>query len=247
MPELKNRKWERFARLIASGMPQTDAYLAVPFFPRTKQSLQRQASDLLHYPPVEARIAELSTDVAAVIASRMRIIETVEALEPEIMSRLGRAHALASRHGKLMEIVEERAADPDISALPGGHTGFIIRRERSVGRGENAQTIVESEVDVPLLAELRAIEERLARELGQEIDRKHISVSVADVLDRASSAEIQKYIDQLESERRQAIESGQVIETEAIEAEGEIVAASNDDSGGSFQTGERKNRLGVVE
>lgn len=74
---------------------------------------------------------------------------------------------LAERHRKLELLAEERAADPEIAKIPGGKSGFIVRRLKIVrGADGTSKAVPEYVVDAPLLSELRAIEEQIAVEVG---------------------------------------------------------------------------------
>ncbi len=82
---------------------------------------------------------------------------------------------LQEAHSRLWKIVEERAADTTLHGVPGGKTGFIVRSLKSVGWGDSARVVEEYNVDTALVREIRALHERAAKELGQEVDRKEVN------------------------------------------------------------------------
>jgi len=121
-----------------------------------------------------------------------------------IAKRHKRVAVLDELHGKLLAIIEARANDPDIAALPGGETGLIVRQLKQVRHvyekdpddpsSKPAQVTVEmweAALDTGLLKEIRALEDQAATELGQKIEkvavngemmvRRYIEVSPEDV------------------------------------------------------------------
>jgi hypothetical protein len=63
-----------------------------------------------------------------------------------------------------MGAVVEETGEP---AIPGGDTGLLVRRYKSIGYGKNSEKVEEYELDPVLLRERRRIEEQAARELGE--------------------------------------------------------------------------------
>ena len=51
--------------------------------------------------------------------------------------------------------------------VPGGKSGLLVRRFKSVGSGENCREVEEYSVDAPLLKEVRELERHVTEELGQ--------------------------------------------------------------------------------
>lgn len=107
-------------------------------------------------PVFSARVHEIGADLASRarnrgIARRERRLATLQAL-----------------HNRLLKVIEERAADPELAKIPGGKTGLIVRKPIASG-GELVG--FEYAVDTGTLKELRAISEQAAKELGQLIDR----------------------------------------------------------------------------
>ena len=43
---------------------------------------------------------------------------------------------LEDLHNKLLDVIDARAADPDIQKLPGGSTGLVVRTLKSVRKGD---------------------------------------------------------------------------------------------------------------
>lgn len=97
-----------------------------------------------------------------------------------------RVNTLANAHSKLLTVMEERAADPSLAEIPGGQTGLIVRKA-VVSAG--ALVGYEFEVDTGTLREMRAIQEQVAKELGQLVEkREHTVRSLKDLTDEELAA-----------------------------------------------------------
>jgi hypothetical protein len=80
-----------------------------------------------------------------------------------------------------------KAAESDAELLEeGGATGLVLRRLKSIGTGAAAQIVNEYAIDTALLAERDRLEEAVARELGQRVEKHEVEtrdVSIAEGLD----------------------------------------------------------------
>lgn len=92
---------------------------------------------------------------------------TSEALRaaPILAVRESRLARLEDRSKRLDLVIQERAGD--MAEVPGGKSGLLVRRLKSIGSGESAQVVEEYELDRTLLAEAREHEKQAAMELGQ--------------------------------------------------------------------------------
>lgn len=70
------------------------------------------------------------------------------------------------RYRGMHRVIEERAADPDMRAVPGGASGLLVRTQKSLGSGPSQQVVDEYAVDTGLLREIRELEKRAAAEAG---------------------------------------------------------------------------------
>ena len=90
------------------------------------------------------------------------------ALQGGIAKRERRLSVLNDLHDKLLRVIEERSRDAGMDAIPGGSTGLVTRTElKIIGKGDNAKPIEVFEVDTATVKEIRAIQEQVAKELGQ--------------------------------------------------------------------------------
>jgi hypothetical protein len=110
-------------------------------------------------PPFIFRVEEIKEETSAKLAKR------------GIREKERRIDELIERHTILKTIAEERGRAAEMDGVPGGRTGWIVRQERMIGVGKNAEKIVEYKTDIAGMAEMRNIEDKVARELGQLDDK----------------------------------------------------------------------------
>lgn len=160
MPPLANRRHEIFSQLVASGMAATKAYIKAGYKsdPKCVRSMA-----LKKRIDVKTRIAEVRPIVERRKSAAMAREIAVNFENDDVTSRVGRAGILAERRRLLLRVMESRSIDPDVIDVPGGSTGTVIVGYKSVG----FKTYKTHAVDIKLLAELRATEEQIARELEQ--------------------------------------------------------------------------------
>jgi len=85
-----------------------------------------------------------------------------------IARRERRLAVLQETHNRLLQVIEERAADPTLAEIPGGTTGLIVRKPvTSMG----VVAGYEYTVDTGTIRELRAVQEQAAKELGHLAER----------------------------------------------------------------------------
>jgi hypothetical protein len=139
--------------LTAAGGLSADTIAAhVGVSPRTVSAWRR-------HPEFAARVGELAREAAEPPPD-----DFLEKLD-RLLARLDRRwQQLGRAFGR---IVSERAADPSMRGVPGGTTGFLVRKVKVVGRGESRRTVEEYRVDRGLLAVMREMGqlERLAARL----------------------------------------------------------------------------------
>lgn len=98
---------------------------------------------------------------------RIRGMWAAAEVEKGIASREKRISGQDQRHQALLRVVEERAADATMRAVPGGTTGLVLRTYKQLGLGKGARLVEEYAVDAGTLRELRELEKHVACELGQ--------------------------------------------------------------------------------
>jgi hypothetical protein len=85
-----------------------------------------------------------------------------------------RIDRLNRRWDGMHKVIRERAASPEMQAVPGGTTGLLVRTVKGIGSGDAFQVVDEYAVDTGLLRELREHEKQAAQELGQWVDRSEV-------------------------------------------------------------------------
>lgn len=180
---------EAFCQGMAQGLSARQAYLNAGFICQNPSSASVQASKLKKDFRVNKRIDELRAQKTATLAEEINAAYASLGARPEdgelgdlvgdVFTRVGRAKALAERRKKLLVVVKERAGSLEHNTVPGGLTGFVAVNYKSVG-GEKIKT---SEVDTGLLAELRATEQQIAREMGQWVERADETMTIKSVAD----------------------------------------------------------------
>lgn len=185
MPKLKNPKHEAFAKLVARGVSHAKAYVSAGYKAENENSAGASASRLLRQTPIALRIAELKPEADKYV-NQIVDAETAKYVAEEIRTKAGRVQAIAERRQRLYDVIAARAADPDHADVPGHKTGLIAITMKALG----TRYVKEASVDTALLRELRAMEQQVAQELGQWVERAESQVSLNRIED-ASPAELE--------------------------------------------------------
>ena len=80
-----------------------------------------------------------------------------------------RMRNLNDRHRRLRAVITHRARKPEMLEVAEGRTGLIVAtyKMQSMGEGRGSTAVPEYAVDVPMLQEMREIEDQAAVEMGQ--------------------------------------------------------------------------------
>lgn len=138
--------------------------------PVTAMSLHRYRRNKVTPALKNARVAAkaLKRDGLSAIAAKAQSEELAKqdvTDAPIIAARERRVQALYDWWERLRQLATERGADmPDV---PGGKTGLLVRRIKSIGSGPSAREVEEYELDGVLLKEYREFMKQAAQELGQ--------------------------------------------------------------------------------
>lgn len=90
-----------------------------------------------------------------------------------------RITCLAAVHSKLLTVMEQRAEDPDMQNVPGGKTGLMVKTFKVSGD----TVMAEYAVDAGLIRELRGIQEQVAKELGQVVEKHEHKFNIKNMSD----------------------------------------------------------------
>jgi putative insertion element HTH domain-containing protein len=118
--------------------------------------------------------AERVKEITAAYAAR--------AISRGIAKRERRLGVLVDLHEKCEQVIYERSQSAELQEVAGGRTGLVTHNVKGVGKGDDFQLIDVYEVDTALLREMRAIQEQVAKELGQRVDKHELSGPNGDPL-----------------------------------------------------------------
>jgi hypothetical protein len=96
---------------------------------------------------------------------RERAANVLEAQSLE--DRQYRLEELKVRHIALKAIIDARSKSPEMKNVPGGDTGFVIRRTRVIGLGAAAEHVTDYVIDTRSMDMFLKIERQAAQEMGQ--------------------------------------------------------------------------------
>ncbi len=103
-----------------------------------------------------------------------------------------RISVLNDLHEKMLQVIAERAQSPDLAAVPGGKTGLVTKMLKGIGKGHDFQVVEVYELDTGTVKEIRAIQEQVAGELGQRVERRE-TVDLNKLFDRMTPDELDGY------------------------------------------------------
>lgn len=200
MPALSNQKHERFAQAMSlEGAEQRKAYLAAGFHAKTDNAANASASKLIRKPTVAARIAELRTDRVENLALEVQAL--VGPLDDGVFTRVGRAKKQAEIRRKIHQLIEERAKAPEHQAIPGGKTGLVVIKGV---KKQNGQDVLVSAADTKLISSLLSVDEQIARELGQWVEKRDDTLEIRHLDDLSDETLAELIKDAEEIQEREA-------------------------------------------
>jgi hypothetical protein len=190
--KLKNKRQEQAAHMIADDRHsdmKISKILGMHF--QTLAGWKKR-------PEFAARVAELVATYAE------------QATRAGLANRNNRIRLLQEQAEKIQTVIDERATDPAMAAIPGGKTGLIVRTPKVIGD----EVLEVYRADVGLLKELRATNEQIAREKGEWQESVVVEdVSRGDLLERA---------------RQRALKATQTRAPESVVVEQEIAVPATD-------------------
>lgn len=192
MPSLKNAKHERFARELAAGKSQAEAYVLAGYSPNRgnastlslNKSIQKRVAELLN------RASEIEIKATQIAVEKLAI--TKERVLGE-MAKIGFANMM-----DYVRVGENGDAYVDLSRLDretGAAIGEITVEEYKDGRGEDARDVKRTKFK--LLDKKGALAD-MARVLGMFIERKEVGAPGAFA--QMQDDELLHYIQQEASE-----------------------------------------------
>jgi hypothetical protein len=168
------KKRERVAQLIAEDLLSDEKIAAEADISRS--TLARWKSDPRFIARVEA--------IASAYAKRV--------LNRGIARKERRVAVLNELHEKMLQVISERAESSEMESVPGGKTGLVTRMLKGIGKGEDFQVVEVYEVDTATVKEIRALQDQVAEELGQRVERTE-TVDINKLFEKMTTDELESY------------------------------------------------------
>jgi hypothetical protein len=83
-----------------------------------------------------------------------------------ILQKKKRVEILQNLQDRLLQVVDERANDPAMAKVPGGKTGLVVRKLKTVGSGNDARVVPEYSIDGQVLKQIQQVHKNARAELG---------------------------------------------------------------------------------
>jgi len=125
----------------------------------------------------------------------------------ERQNRLDQIDSVVSKINRVITARAELYAPDAMARAQGADTGLVVRREKSIGNGDNAREIVEYEVDVATLRELREQLKQAAIEVGEWAEKRLFGTTDSQLATAEMSALIAKAYGDDDDEEGEAIEN----------------------------------------
>ena len=179
MPKLKNPKHEAFAAFLATGNYSiAQAYEACGYECRNQEAYAQSGSRLHRNLGIKLRIEELQRELGKKVNEvAAAITKAVENRTPVILARAlsvktERVQLAEELVHKILAAMEERGKDPAHQEIPGMSTGVVVVKYKI------AKDVCkkEYEIDNAPIAQIKALNEYIARELGQISDKQDIAI-----------------------------------------------------------------------
>ena len=125
----------------------------------------------------------------------------------ERQNRLDQIDNVVSKINRVITARAELYAPDAMARAQGADTGLVVRREKVIGNGDNAREIVEYEVDVATLRELREQLKQAAIEVGEWAEKRLFGTTDSQLATAEMSALIAKAYGDDDDEEGEAIEN----------------------------------------
>jgi hypothetical protein len=156
---LKRTRMERAAILLAEDIQSVFQIAdSLGVNPKTIHDWKKK-------PHFRARLEELKAEICA------------RALDEGVSRRERRLTVQNDAHNRLLQIMSERATDPQMQTVPGGKTGLICKTVKGVGMGKDFRVVEIFETDTGMVKALLAIHEQAAKEMGQHVENVNLTVT----------------------------------------------------------------------
>jgi len=74
-----------------------------------------------------------------------------------------RLAVLNDLHDKMLQVITERAADPDLAEVPGGKSGLVTKTLKGIGKGDDFQVVEVYQVDTGTIGKICDVQKQACR------------------------------------------------------------------------------------
>lgn len=148
MAQNGTKKWEKAAQLIAQDH-LSDEKIAVEVG-ISRRTLARWKVDRKFV----ARVEQITTAYADSV------------LRHGLARKTRRLAVLNDLHEKMLQVITERASDPELAEVPGGKTGLVTKTLKGIGKGHDFQVVEVYQVDTGPSARSATCKSRPPRSSG---------------------------------------------------------------------------------
>src|SRR6266446_4822917 len=127
--------------------------------------------------------------------ARVEQITTVYAdsvLRHGLPRKTRRLAVLNDLHEKMLQVITDRASDPELAEVPGGKTGLVTKTLKGIGKGDDFQVVEVYQVDTGTIGKICDVQKQAAEELGQWVKRSE-TVDLNQLFERMSREELDHY------------------------------------------------------
>lgn len=153
----------RWTRKKEEAALQLATYATVPQVAADLKVSESTVKGWFAHPEFKAKVRELQDQIS------------LEKLNVRIANAAERVNILDRLQKKYLDLIDARA-EGMAGEVEGSDTGLLVRREKhqSIGQGKYV-SYTEYEADTAVTAEIRALQDLAAKDLGQRVDKKELS------------------------------------------------------------------------
>jgi hypothetical protein len=179
------RSADKNGRILTGKQQEAAALLAEDCFTDEKiaEAVGVTRSTLAEWKKI-AEFASLVSEVSSTYGQR--------AIKHGIARKERRLRVLNDIHDGILRVYAERGTSPDLAYIPGGKTGLVTKQRKGIGKGDDFQVVESYEIDTGSIRELRGIQEQVAEELGQRVERRRVEFEdITKVFEARSEEELE--------------------------------------------------------
>jgi hypothetical protein len=171
MPKLFTKRMEDAAQELARGIHSDERIAEKVGVARKSLYLWKQKLEFAQ------RVEEIKAKLAHAALKEGLALESV------------RVNVLKDLHSKMLTIAEERGQEyldeekAGKKKIAGAKTGLVTKTLKGIGSGPSAFVVEEYTADVGLVKTIQGVQEQIAKELGQSIEKHAVAIKYEDMSD----------------------------------------------------------------